>query len=150
MHMARAFNPNVVRRIWAVALFFLAETVVAAAAGAARRQFDLPADAAERSLKRLSLQSGVQVVFAAEVTDGVLTNPVHGTFTAQEAAELLLAGTALRVTHDGKTGVLSVTRRANPERASPEKKAGRASLTTAGDRPTSPNPKSPSTLLPKT
>jgi iron complex outermembrane receptor protein len=150
MHMALASTPNVVRRLWAVALFFLAETIVLAAAGAARRQFDLPADTAERSLKRLSVQSGVQIVFAAEITDGVFTNPVRGTLTAQEAAELLVAGTPLRVTHDGKTGVLSVTRGANPERASPEKKAGRASLTMAGDRPIQPSPTSPSTNPPKT
>lgn len=119
------------------ALFAL--TAGAVAAEVARRAFDLPADAAEQSLKRFSAQSGLQVVFASEVTDGVRANPVKGDFTPVEAANRLLAGTPLRVTHDDKTGVLSVTRISPPERASPEKKARRAALKMAGGRPTTPS-----------
>lgn len=70
--------------------------------------FDLPADRAERALKRFSTQSGLQVVFAPELTDGVRTNAVTGRFAPMEAAERMLAGTPLRVVRDAETGVLSV------------------------------------------
>ena len=124
--------------IWLHVLAVSAAATIASgaiAADAAKRQFDLPADAAEQSLKRLSIQSALQVVFASEITDGIRANAVKGEFTPMEAADRLLAGTSLRVTHDEKTGVLSVKRISTPERVSPEKKGQRAALTTAGDRP---------------
>ena len=156
MHMASSCTRFGTGLRWAVALLFLGifsvgtRAAVPVGPSVVRRQFDLPADSAEQSLKRLSTQSGLQVIFASDLTDGVRTNPVKGAFTAQEAADLLLVGTALRVIHDDKTGVLSVRRRSNPERDSPEKKAERASLTMACDRPTQPSPTRPSTILPKT
>ena len=133
------------RRFWVFWLHVLGVSAAATiasgsiAADAAKRQFDLPADAVEQSLKRLSIQSKLQVVFASELTDGIRANAVKGEFTPMEAANRLLAGTSLRATHDEKTGVLSVTRISNPERVSPEKKVQRAALTTASDRPTSQN-----------
>lgn len=93
-----------------------------------KRQFDLPANAAERALKLFSTQSGVQIVFSPEVTDGIRSNAVKGLFTPREAAERLLAGTPLQLTQDEKTGVLSVVR---PEarKPPPEKNGRRAALT---------------------
>ena len=76
----------------------------------ARKSFDLPSAAAEQGLKKFSQQAGVQVLFAAEVTEGVRTNAVKGDFTPLEAANKLLAGTPLTVVHDERTGVISVAR----------------------------------------
>lgn len=86
-----------------------------------KRQFDLPADAAEKSLKRFSLQSGFQVIFASDLVEGVRANAVKGTFAPMEAADRLLAGTPLRVVYDGGSGLLSVARIPSHERARPEK-----------------------------
>jgi len=105
-------------------------------ADAPKRQFDLPATAAEQSLKLFSIQSGIQVVFAPEVTDGVRANAVKGALTPTEAVERLLAGTPLRLTRDEKTGVLSVVRQKSIQKPPPEKNGQRAALTsTSSDRP---------------
>lgn len=72
--------------------------------------FDLPAENAERALKRFSVQSGLQVVFASGLTDGVRTNAVAGRLPPMEAARRMLAGTSIEVVRDGKTGLLSVMR----------------------------------------
>lgn len=102
-----------------VAALCLFAAVVASAAEAAKRTFDLPADTAERSLKRLAQQSGTEVVFVSEVTEGVRANAVKGEFTPLEAAHRLLAGTPLQVVRDERTGVISVTRAAVPGRTNP-------------------------------
>lgn len=73
-------------------------------------KFELPVDAAERSLRRFSAQSGVQVLFPTEITRGIRTRAVHGSYTLTEAIERLLAGTPLVAESDGKTGTLIVRR----------------------------------------
>lgn len=129
-------------RLWVSLLFTLGlcaltnRATCATLPGSAKRQFDLPADAAERSLKRFSTQSGLQVVFAPALTDGVRANAVKGAFTPTEAAERLLAGTPLRLTQDEKTGVVSVVRQEGVQKPPPEKNGQRAALTSASsDRP---------------
>jgi len=82
----------------------------AGGAEAAKKTFDLPADAAERSLKKFAQQSGLEVVFLSEITDGVRANAVRGEFTPLEAAQRLLAGTPLQIVPDARTGALSVAR----------------------------------------
>ena len=101
------------------------------AAQPARKSFDLPSDSAERALKQFSQQSGVQVLFASEIAEGVRTNAVKGELTPLEAAHQLLAGTDLYVVSDEQTGVLSVAR---TPREGPGKKASRAAPI-ASDRP---------------
>lgn len=86
--------------------------IPALSAAEAAKRFDLAADTAERSLKRFAQQSGLEVVFASELTDGVRANAVRGEFTPLEAGRRLLAGTPLALVRDEKTGVLSVTRSA--------------------------------------
>ena len=80
------------------------------AAEAVKRRFDLPANSAETSLKRLSEQSGVEVLYPTNFVRGVRTNPVKGEFTAREALERMLAGTGLVAAQDEKTGALTVQR----------------------------------------
>lgn len=52
-------------------------------------------------------------MFPAEIFDGVKTHAVKGPLTSREALDRMLAGTALRVVVDTKTGALAV-RRAGP------------------------------------
>lgn len=89
------------------------------AAADARRAFDLPADNAEQALKRLSDQSGAEVVFATGAAAGVRTNAVRGELSPLEALQRMLAGTALLARQDSQTGTLFVDRR--PESSAPPK-----------------------------
>ncbi|MDB6168174.1 MAG: TonB-dependent receptor [Verrucomicrobia bacterium] len=86
-------------------------------AGGAKKQFDLPADAAEVSLKRLGEQSGREVLFPPDAVAGVQTRAVSGTMTPEEALDLMLSGTVLVGVRDEKTGSLTVRRERTVERA---------------------------------
>ncbi len=97
----------------------------------ARRSFDLSIDTADKSLRRFSLQSGFEVLFATQVTAKIQANPVQGEFTPKEAITRLLAGTGLTAAQDQKTGAFTVTRASDPN-------AVRAAQTPS-DRPP-PNP----------
>lgn len=79
-------------------------------AEAVRKRFDLPADAAERSLRRFSIQSGLPVVFPTEVVQGVRTTTVRGEYAAHEALARMIAGTTLAAVADAETGALTVAR----------------------------------------
>ncbi len=116
------------------------KVVGAAAVDHVVRSFDLPADTAERSLKRFAIQSGLQVVFAPQLTDGIRANALKGEYPPFEAAERLLAGTPLRVIRDSETGVLSISRSRNHDEPEPKKKARSAM---ADGRQRSPDPSSP-------
>jgi hypothetical protein len=80
----------------------------------ATRKFDLPADAADISLKRFREQSGRMIVWAPERVKGVTTNAVKGEWTPAEALEQMLAGTRLVATHDAKSGAFPVGYEAPP------------------------------------
>ena len=85
------------------------------AAGPARQYFDLPGDAAERSLRRFAAQSGLQVIFPTDAVRGVRTHTVRGTYTSREALDRMVANTGLTVAHDTGSGALTVTRRPHPD-----------------------------------
>jgi hypothetical protein len=102
-------------------------------AEAARTYFNLPADTAERALKRLAEQSGREVLFPADAVEGVRTRVVKGEMTPDAALAAMLAGTVLVGVQDDKTGSLTV-RRENSV-ADAEKKVGRAARVKTGDRP---------------
>lgn len=85
----------------------------------AARSFDLPADAAEVALKRLSVQSGREVLFPPDLVEGVRTRAVKGTMTPQAALEAMLAGTVLVGVQDEKTGSLTVRRMAAAKKKTP-------------------------------
>ena len=90
-----------------------------------RIDFDLPADTAEKSLKRLALQSGVEVVFAGEIAARVRTNAVRGEYSPLQAATRMLGGTDLVVEEDPGTHALLVGKKAadKPRAAEPAVKA---------------------------
>src|SRR5687767_11025117 len=97
------------RAVWLFCLGACA-AVAGAAAEPAKRPFDLPADSAEKSLKRFSVQSGIEVVFATHVTEGVRTVALKGEFPPLEALTRLLAGTTLVSRHDERSGTIFVSK----------------------------------------
>jgi len=101
----------------------------AAAADSARRSFDLPADAAEKTLKLFSEQSGRALLVGTEVARGVRTNPVRGELEPREALTRMLAGTGLEFAQDETNGAFVVKR----ETADPN--AARAEAPTPAARP---------------
>src|SRR5688500_20249563 len=81
---------------------FVLASSLALGAQPVRKNFDLPGESADVALRKFSQQAGQQILFASEIAEGVRTNPVKGEFTALEAANRLLAGTALYVVADQK------------------------------------------------
>ncbi|PAW64529.1 MAG: hypothetical protein B9S34_12470, partial [Opitutia bacterium Tous-C1TDCM] len=117
MHLSSAclLSATLLCRVWVAGrrLALVAPLFATVWAGdAAKRAYDLPAGDAATTLRQLSEASRREILFAADVVRGVPTNPVRGEFTALEAGERLLAGTALAVLQDEKTGALAVRRRA--------------------------------------
>ena len=84
--------------------------LAAFAAAPASRSFDLPAGDAASTLRQFSAQAEVQVLYPPEQVKNIRTNAVRGEFTAPQALEAMLAGTALMVLRDEKTGALGVRR----------------------------------------
>jgi len=72
--------------------------------------FDVPADSAERAIKRLSEQSGVDVLLPTNLIRGVRTRAVKGNLTASEALDSMFAGTGFVAARDEKSGALTVRR----------------------------------------
>ena len=129
-------NPNCTRGFLNTPASFLCLLLLAAAAlpgataaDAARRQFNLPASSVEASLKLLSQQSGVEVLYPTNFARGVRTNPVSGNLTPREALEQMLVGTGLSAAQDEKSGALTVRRA--PEVPSAKKAAARVESTPA-------------------
>jgi len=78
------------------------------AAVAPERSFDLPADVIEKSLKRFSAQSGLQVLFPTDAVAGVRSRPVRGEMTSRQALDQMLVGTGFAAFQDPKSGALTV------------------------------------------
>ncbi|HEY0943914.1 MAG TPA: TonB-dependent receptor, partial [Opitutaceae bacterium] len=101
-------------------LFLLALTVAGlsspAQAQEPRRPFDLPGDAATKTLKLFSEQSGRALIADTDLVRGVKTNPVRGEFTPEEAAHRMFFGTGLVAAKDEQSGAFTV-RRETPDEA---------------------------------
>jgi hypothetical protein len=95
------------------------------------RLFDLPRDTADKSLKRFSEQSGLEVIFSSRVAKAVRTSPVKGEMTPEQALETMLTGTGLVVVRESKSGAFSVRR----ETAAEKKKDQSTGQVTSGTRP---------------
>ena len=85
------------------------------------RAFDIPAGAAENTLRQFAAQSGREVLFSTEAARGVRTNAVKGNLIVQVAARQMLSGTPLHLIEDDNHGVLRIARVADPnvQRAAP-------------------------------
>lgn len=107
--------PPVLRRhlISRLCVFGLLATAVFAGTQE-KKSFAIPAGTADKSLKQFATQSGVEVVYPAEVVRGVRTPEVKGEMTPAEAVGRLLNGTGLASAQDKKTGAFSISRRNDP------------------------------------
>ena len=93
-----------------------------------KRNFDVPADLADKSLRVFSVQSGSEVLFSSDAANGVRTNAIKGEFLPGEAVKKMLAGTTLYV-RDERDGVFRIA-------ATPRPKAPGAALNPGpSDRP---------------
>lgn len=100
---------RVVRRGCAVVFMLLCVPVFGWASPSPKLiRFELPADAAEVSLKRFSEQSGLEVLFASQIAIGVRTKPVHGERTPASALGELLANTGLVAERNEVDGVIII------------------------------------------
>lgn len=131
--------PQFAAKGWGIACLALALGAAAIAADLAPHRFDLPADVAEVSLKRLAVQSAVEVLFATEMTSGLRTPAVRGEYTALDAANRLLAGTGLVAVQNARTGTITINR--GPVDSSEKNAASRSPLT--GPRPGGPATENP-------
>ena len=87
-----------------------AQTAGATAHLSGRVLVDLPADTAEKSLQRLSEQSGREVLFPADAVENMRTQPVKGEMTPRVALDAMLAGTTLTGVEDARTGAITIRR----------------------------------------
>lgn len=93
-----------------------------------QRDFDVPADLAERSLKRFSEQASREVVFLTKVVTDVRTNAVRGRHTPREALDRMLVGTTLEAQNDAQTGAFAVRPRSARPEVAPTPPAARRSV----------------------
>lgn len=122
--MTRTFScpwSQALRRLSALLLAGLAAAVAFAAEPV--RHFDLPAEAAEQSLKRFSEQAGQQVLFPTEVVQGVRTNAVKGDLEIGAALEQLLDRTGLTAIRGERAGTFTVRRAAQARKAGTTERA---------------------------
>ncbi len=95
-------------------------SLVSFCAGAQQRDFNIPADAAAKSLPEYARQANVQIVAPARGLEGVRTAPISGSHDARAALQALLQGTGLKVVRDDGTVVtLSREDDAQDEEAQP-------------------------------
>lgn len=113
--MTRLIFPSA-RLPW-LATFFICVLASLPLVAAEKKNFDIPAGTADRALKAFTSQSGSELVYPAEIARGVKTNAVQGEFTAKEALQRVVAGSDLVISQDAKTGVLTVSRRIDPNAA---------------------------------
>lgn len=98
-------------RTVALAVFGLWLNVCGArAADAVPHAFDIPAGAAETTLRTFTEQAGGQFIFSADRVGGVTTRAVRGKMAARQALEQMLAGTELHAVQEETTGALTVGR----------------------------------------
>ncbi len=117
-------------RIAAVTALLLAAPLLAAA----EKSFSIASGDATATLRTFAEQSGEQVVYPPGDVRGIRTHAVSGILAPRTALERMLAGTALAVIFDEKTGALAVRRgvdRAPSARNQPRVKS--ASAATSGD-----------------
>lgn len=109
-----------------LALFVAVRTALAAEA---RRSFNIPAEAAEKSLKQFASQSGVEVLFSTQAADGIRTNAIRGEFVPTDAVRKMLAETPLYLVSDDKNGVLRIVRSSSVARDASGQSSGSSTET---------------------
>ena len=97
-----------------IAVVLAALTWTGFGADTAQKVFDLPSDAAERTLRSFAAQSGLEVLFLTEVTKNIRTNAVQGALVPKEAIDRMLAGTNLVALENKRTGAFKIQRSSGP------------------------------------
>jgi hypothetical protein len=118
----RLSSPPFLPRLFLIAACIFSLTKMSparASAAEVAKIFDLPAEPAERSLKKFSTQSGLEVLFVTETAANITTNTVRGNYTPRQAIELLLAGTPLIAAQDPRSGALRISRQATTPPVNP-------------------------------
>jgi len=132
-------------RLVSLLTLFCVPVLCGRSAEAGRRSFNLPADAAENSLRRFATQSGMEVLFSRASTAGVMTNALQGDYLPFEAVTRLLAGTRLMATQEPRTGAIVVSRQRDSKQSSPAEADG--ALSQPPTKSMFNSPKSPRPLL---
>ncbi|MGE5564971.1 MAG: TonB-dependent receptor domain-containing protein [Parcubacteria group bacterium] len=82
-----------------------------------RYDFDVPAQPLNAALQTFARQAQLQVIFAEAETKSLRAPPLNGSYSADEALQVLLAGTQLKASRNNK-GVLQVAVNADPQSGS--------------------------------
>ena len=96
---------------WACLLFALSAIAGAGAGIPATVDINLPAGEAAETIRQLTAQTGLQVIFRPDSVSGVVTRPVRGSFSPRVALDRLLEDTPLVVVPDSGSGAFAVIRR---------------------------------------
>jgi len=88
------------RRIIAATSVCVAALVSGTAAQAQERQFDVPSQAASRSIPEFARQAGIQIIASADDLAGVVTPAIRGRRDTRAALHELIANTGLSVVSD--------------------------------------------------
>ena len=81
----------------------------------AKKDFSIEAGDAAMTLKEFAQQSGAELLYSADVVEGVKTHAVKGEFTPKDALEIMVADTVLVVSQGRTTGGLAVRRATDAE-----------------------------------
>jgi len=95
----------------------LALSATQASAQERRYEFDVPAQPLNAALQTFARQAQLQVIFAEAETKNLSAPPLNGSYSADEALQVLLAGTELKVSRTSK-GVLQIAANADPQSGS--------------------------------
>jgi hypothetical protein len=107
-------HPTLIFRAGFVIAALPAIVCTAAAAPArqveAAREFNIPAGDAAATLRQLSAQAGVELLYSTETVAGVRTRPVQGRLSPPEALAQLLRDTPLQAQRHPATGGYAIIR----------------------------------------
>lgn len=92
-------------RVMVLSTVVFSMSVAVADAETKKKMFSIEAQPARHSLTLYARQAQVQLGFAADVTDDIVTNSVIGEYDVSQALELLLEGTGLQAEH-GERGII--------------------------------------------
>ncbi len=76
----------------------------------AKKSFKMSAGNAARTLKQAARQAGVDIVFSADIVEGVKTRAIKGDYPPSEALNLMLRGSSLVAVKHRKSGVFLIKR----------------------------------------
>ncbi len=92
-----------------------------------------PGDAVS-TLKEFAQQSGAELLYSADVVEGVKTHAVKGEFTPKDALELMVADTPLVVSQGRNSGGLAIRRATEAEAKNVSRAIAESSQSVRPDR----------------